>query len=308
MRTKSNKRSLSALSIMVAVMVALTLLVPTLLSGCRASEQSHKDGLGNDLTVNGTPKRIASLSPALTETVFALGLGDRMVGVSTYCNRPAEALDVEKIGDAFSINFEKLVALKPDLVLVAGTKDFETQAEQDMDRLGLPVYASGPQTVAEVLSDIENLAKVLGASKAGEDLAEDLQAEIDGIIASYTSDGAPRPKVFIVVDPDLWTVGPSSFISDVIEVAGGENILRDVPDQYLQISMEDLLTKDPDVIVVAIPEDQAGPLFALPAWDSLSAVREGRVSFVDPDLISRPGPGVVEAIKEAAAAIVPSNK
>lgn len=304
MRTKSTKRWPAALSVMVVV----ALLVPMVLSGCRASEQSHKDGLGNDFTVKGTPKRIASLSPALTETVFALGLGDKMVGVSTYCNRPAEALDVEKIGDAFSINFETLVAVKPDLVLIAGTKDFKTQAEQDMDRLGLPVYASGPQTVAEVLSDIENLAKVLGAPKAGKDLAEDLQAEMDVVTASYAADSGSKPKVFVAVDPDLWTVGPTSFVSDVIEVAGGENVLQDVPDQYLQISMEDLLTRDPDVILVAIPEDQARPLFALPAWDSLRAVREGRVSFVDSDLISRPGPGVVEGIKEVAAAIRPSDK
>lgn len=289
-------------------LTVLSLLICAVLAGCAPSQRTYKDGLGNDFVLKGAPKRIASLSPALTETVFALGLGDRMVGVSNWCNRPEEALEVEKIGDAYSINFETLVALKPDLVLVAGTKDFESQAEKDMDRLGLPAYASGPATVAEVLEDIKNLSKVLGVSKAGEDLVAELQGEIDAIIASYQAESRPPLKVFVAVDPELWTVGPTSFVSDVIRVAGGENVLSGVPDQYLQISMEDLLTKDPDVILIAVPEDQAGALTTRPGWESLRAVKKGRVSFVNPDLISRPGPGVVEGIKEVAAALRPSGK
>lgn len=302
--SKANKRWTRPAFLAWAV---LSLVFLVALAGCGPSERTFKDGLGNEFALKGTPKRIASLSPALTETVFALGLGDRMVGVSTYCNRPAEALEVEKIGDAYNINFEKLVALKPDLVLVAGTKDFESQAKKDMDRLGLPVYVSGPSTVAEVLADIENLAKVLGVEKAGKELVAKLQDQIDAATASSSGDGA-RPKVFVAIDPELWTVGSTSFISDVIRVAGGENVVGDVPDQYLQISMEDLLTKDPDVILIAVPEDQAQALMNRPGWESLRAVKEGKVSFVNPDLISRPGPGVAEGIAEVAAALAPSGK
>lgn len=270
------------------------------LAGCQLGTRTYQDGLGRTLSLKGTPKRIVSLSPALTENVFALGLGDRLVGVTAYCNRPPEAQKIEKVGDAFNVNLEKIVALKPDLVLCAGTKDFQAQYVKDMERLGIPTYVSGPSTVKEVLADLENLARVLGVEKKGRELVQKLQKEIDEISSSI-KDSGKRPRVFVVLDKDLWTVGPGSFIDDVISIAGGQNVVKDVKQQYLQISMEELLAKNPDVILVTIPKEEARALESRPGWSSLKAVQEGRVYYPNPDLVSRPSVAVVEGIKEIAS-------
>ncbi|HHX27404.1 MAG TPA: cobalamin-binding protein [Firmicutes bacterium] len=288
------KSAALVLALAIAAMVSTAFL-----AGCRRGPRTYTDGLGKTVSLEGTPKRIVSLSPALTEAVFSLGAGDRLVGVSTFCNRPPEALEIEKVGDAFTLNTEKLVSLKPDLVLVAGSRDQESQVEKDLARLGIPAWASGPSTVAEVLQDIEALSKVLGVEKKGEELAAELEEDLEAVRAAFP-EGAPRPKVFITFDSELWTSGGGSFIDDVITAAGGANIAGDVDQQYLQLSMEDLLAKDPDVILVAIPEDEAAPLIGRPGWSSLRAVKEGRVFFPNPDLVSRPGPAVVEGIKEIA--------
>ncbi|MGI6642753.1 MAG: ABC transporter substrate-binding protein [Bacillota bacterium] len=284
----------------VDVLLVLVLSV-FLISGCGTKEKTYQDSLGNDIVLKGTPKRIVSLSPALTEIVFALGAGDRLVGVTNYCNRPEDAQKIEKVGDAFNLNLEKLVSLKPDLVLIAGTRDQESQNQKDMRRLEIPAYSSGPSTVEEVFSDIESLSKVLGVDAEGEALVERLRGELDSVLANVAADPADRPSVFVAIDQDLWTVGPGSFIDEAVSLAGGRNVVDDVDLQYLQISMEDLLQRNPDVILIAIPEEVAGPLLARPGWGVLKAVSHGKVFFVNPDLISRPSPAVIEGIKELAS-------
>ncbi|HHY75163.1 MAG TPA: cobalamin-binding protein [Firmicutes bacterium] len=270
------------------------------MAACAKKPKTYVDGVGRTISLEKTPERLVSLSPALTEAVFSLGEGSRLVGVSTFCNRPEEALAIEKVGDAFTLDTEKLVSLKPDLVLVAGSRDYETQVEKDLARLGIPAWVSGPATVAEVLEDIKALSQVLGVEKKGDELVEELSRELEAVRAAIPQE-SERPKVFIAIDSELWTCGKGSFIDDVIAIAGGINIAGDVEQQYLQLSMEDLLAKDPDVILVAIPEDQAQALSTRPGWSSLTAVKEGRVFFPNPDLISRPGPAVVEGIKEIAS-------
>lgn len=286
-----------ALPLVFSLLLAISL---AFIAGCARRPKTYTDGLGRTVSLEETPKRIVSLSPALTEAVFSLGAGDRLVGVSTFCNRPEEALDIEKVGDAFTLNTEKLVSLKPDLVLVAGSRDYETQVEKDLARLGIPAWVSGPSTVAEVLEDIKALSEVLGVEKKGDELVAALSRELDAVRAAFP-EGQEKPKVFITFDSELWTSGGGSFIDDVITAAGGINVAGEVKEQYLQLSMEDLLAKDPDIILVAIPEEMAEALAARPGWSSLRAVKEGKVFFPNPDLISRPGPAVIEGIKEIAA-------
>lgn len=294
------KRSFGAAT---AALVAVLVLVPvlaSLLAGCQR-QKTFIDGTGRSVTLRGVPKRIVSLNPAHTETLFALGLADKVVGVDSYSNRPAEAVKKEKVGDAFNLNLEKLVALKPDLVILAGSKDRPPSQLKEMDRLGIPAYVSGPSTIKEVLSDIEALSKAVGAEKQGKDLVARMQKDLDAVALAAPKDTKARPRVFLAVTPDLWTVGPGSFVSDVISAAGGQNVVQDVKEQYLQVSMEDLLAKDPDVILVAVPKDEAGPLTSRPAWSNLRAVKAGKVFFVNPDLTSRPGPAVVDGVKEVAS-------
>jgi len=291
------------LSSVVAACFAL-ILVAGVFAGCTLSKKTFKDGAGRTLTLKGTPKRIVSLAPAHTETVFALGIGDRLVGVTNFCNRPLQAQKIEKVGDAFNLNREKLLSLKPDIVLCAGTAD--SQHVKTVEAMNIPAYVSSPSTVKEVFADIERIAKILGVEKQGKDLVTELQRELNSMsekVEQVKKDF--RPKVFICIDKDLWTVGPGSFMNDVLTVAGGDNIIKGVSQQYLQVSMEELLAKDPDVVLMTIPEEEYAPLKERPGWNSLRAVRERKVYFVNADLISRPGPGVVEGIKEVAAYIYP---
>ncbi len=292
----------TALSRLVCIMAILAVL---LLSGCKPQKHEFQDSLGNDIVLDKIPETLVSLSPALTETVFALGAGDRLVGVTEYCNRPEEAQQIEKVGDAFNVNMEKLVSLKPDLVLAAGNRDFESQSEKDVKRLEIPVYASGPSSVEEVFLDIEALSKVLGLEAQGKELADKLREEVEQIASQAELRAQSSPTVFVAIDETLWTVGPGSFVDEVVKLAGGKNVVDDVTEQYVQISMEDLLQKDPDVILVAIPEEYAAPLLEIPGWDHLTAVKEQRIFFVDPDLVSRPSPAVVLGIKEVYSFLYP---
>ncbi len=283
-------------------LVALLLVVVSLATSACRTEKTFTDGIGRAVKIKGTPQRIVSVNPAHTETLFSLGLGDKVVGVDEYSYRPAEAAKKEKVGDAFNLNLEKIVSLKPDLVIIAGSKDMPPAQLADMERLGIPTYVSGPSTVEEVLADIEALAKVVGAEKQGKELVEGLRKDLLAVTESL-SEASSLPRVFIVVDPNLWTVGPTSFLSDVVETAGCVNVMEREELQYLQVSMEILITKDPDAIVVTIPEDQAPALTSMPGWDSLRAVKEGKVYFVDPDIVARPGPAVVQGIKDVAEAL-----
>lgn len=298
--TISTRRSRSVgIITVVAILIIATLPVASL-SGCRR-QMTFTDGTGRTVTLKAVPKRIVSLNPAHTETLFELGLGDKVVGVDNYSYRPAEAQKKEKVGDAFNLNLEKLVSLTPDLVILAGSKDNPPSQLKEMDRLNIPAYVSGPSTVKEVLSDIESLAKAVGAEKQGRELVARMQKDLDAVAQAAPKDVSARPKVFFAIDQDLWTVGPASFVSDVISAAGGQNVVQDVKQQYLQISMEDLLVKDPDVILVAIPESEAAALSSRPGWGDLGAVRAGKVYFVNPDLTSRPGPAVADGVKEIAS-------
>jgi len=275
-------------------------------SGCKPKEMTFSDGAGRTLRLRGIPKRIVSLSPAYTETVFELGLGDRLLGVSNSCNRPPEAQRIEKVGDAFNVNLEKIVAIKPDIVLCAGTP--ETKYIQEIERLGIPTYVSNPSTIKEVLEDVKRVSKVLGVEKKGEELASRIQKEIDAASSWWSKGNQAKPQVFVVIDSDLWTVGPGSFIHDMLSLAGGENIMKSVAQPYLQVSMEEVLTKDPDVIVVTIPKEQYKALESRPGWSSLRAVKQGKVFFVNPDLVSRPGPSLAEGLRELASQLQSSRE
>ena len=277
----------------------MVLALASAAAGC-SSKVTFSDGTGRSVTLKGIPKRIISLSPACTETLFALGAGDKIVGVDSYSYWPVEAQQKEKVGDAFNLNLEKIVSLKPDLIILAGSKGAPPSQLKDMDRLGIPAYVSAASTVKEVLADIERLAGVIGAQKQGKELVAKIQKDLDQVAASIPKDASKRPKVLFLVDADLWTVGPASFVGDIVATAGGRNVVEDPKQEYLQISMEQVLAADPDVILLAIPEGQEKALVARPGWSELRAVREGKVYFVNGDLTSRPGPSVAEGVKEVA--------
>jgi len=306
-----NSRRLSSLRL-VRLVIALSLAGLSLAGalttgGCLLGPRAVTvtDDAGRVLTLDRAPERIVSMAPSNTEILFALGLGDRVVGVTTYCNYPPEAAAVEKVGDAYSPDYEKIVSLRPDLVVAVGTAD--SDLVKGLEGYGLKVLVLQAATVDQVASDILLVGKVCRADKAAEKLAAKLQQRLAAVKERLAAvSAAPRPTVFWCLDRGLWTVGPKSFVSDIIKLAGGQNIGDSLGMAYGQFSLETLLQTDPDVIIIPVL-DQSVPaeLAKLPGWSTLKAVREGRVYQIDPDIVSRPGPRVADAVEQVAALLHP---
>lgn len=273
------------------------------IGSCSHKAQTFLDGIGRTIELKHTPERLVSLSPAHTEILFALGLGDKVVGVSNWCNKPQGALEKEKVGDAFNLNKEILVSLNPDIVFIPGDED--SQMVKEIEELDIVTYVSNPETVDDVFDDITKVAEVTGTNLKGEQLVVQLKQELKQLAQVIETHVAVKPEVLVVIDQELWTVGPGSFINEVLALAGGNNIIKDKNMAYLQISMEDVLIKNPDVILITIPEELVEDLVSRPGWGELSAVKEEKVYFVDDDLISRPGPSIIDGVKHIARHLYP---
>jgi iron complex transport system substrate-binding protein len=263
-----------------------------------------EDGVGNVITFESAPQRIVSLAPNHTEVLYALGLGERVVGVTEYCNYPPEAAEKPKVGDFVNTDLELVVGLEPDLVLATTMHMAETvPALQDR---GLVVFVLDPQSVDSVLDEIRVLGEITGQEAEADALIADMQARIDAVQEKVA--GAPRPKVFWELGPELFTVGPGTFVDDLIDLAGGENVAADADASWPQLSVEAIVLKDPDVIVLA--DHNYGQTVEMvkerPGWEDIAAVREGRViEIVDDDIVSRPGPRLVEGVEFLARALHP---
>ena len=242
----------------------------------------------------GEVRRIISLAPSTTEILYALGAGDRVVGVDQYSDWPPEAAKVARVGSDLSPSVERIVALKPDVVFIA-TSANSRELPAELERLGIHVVISHVATLDELWGDIAATADAVGRHDSGVALVAELRARVAGIHARVAA--LPPPKVAVVVWAEpLTIVGGHSFVDDVIRAAGGDNIAGDSQQPYPQYSMERLLARAPEVIVVG--SHKGGPTLApLTAHTSLPAVKNGRVHSVDGDLLFRPGPRLVEGVE-----------
>lgn len=275
-----------------------------LFPGCRSREnqvpnlvenQIHLDDLGRRVSVSKSPSRIISLAPNITETLFALGLGDRVIGVTTYCDFPAEAKTKEKIGDTIKPNLERIIALQPDLVLLSTSSQLEKITHQ-LDQLAIPVYITNPRTVTEVVSSIRKLGEVTGTSSRAEELASSMQQQISAI---KQSEQHPRVLYVLQLSP-LITAGKNTFINDLINLAGGISISGEETTDYPQFSRETVIARAPEVII--LPESHGSEIVDLESvkktFVTTPAVKNNRIVTINPDLIDRPGPRIVEGLAE----------
>lgn len=285
--------------------VALSLMLCLVAAACStgrdlsSSGRAFTDELGRNIKVRENPQRIVSLAPSITETLFALGLGDRIVGVTSYCDYPPEAAQKEKVGDTLKPSIEKIVALKPDLVIASTSSQLE-QFVRDLDKVGIPVYVSNPRDVAGVLASIETIGEITGAHDRARDLIASLRARISAI-ESGLAEVKERPKVLFIlgVEP-LITVGGKSFIDELISRAGGESISSDVEAEYPQYSLESAVARRPEIIFLQTGESK------LPERLSQTpAARDNRVFQLDDNLLMRPGPRIVDGLEQMAARIQP---
>ena len=290
------------------IAILLSILV-TVFTGCQPKfvPGTYTDDMGREVSIDKVPQRIVSHVPSITETLFALGLGDRVVGVSDYCDYPEEAKLKPSIGNYFNPSLEPIVALEPDLVLTDG----HSESIKGLEALGIAFFVIDPKDIDGILEDIELLGKITGVQKK----ARALVSEINGRFAQIASqvEGAPRVRVFYVFDAtDLnnpWTAGPGSFVDALITMAGGENIAAQAPGAWVQFSVEQLVSSDPEIIMIdtihgtAIVSEEE--LRAHPAWREITAVKQRRIYTVDGDLVNRSGPRIVEGLEEIAKIIHP---
>ncbi len=261
------------------------------------------DGAGREVTIDAEPQRILSLGPSATETLFALGRGDRLVGRTDWCNFPEAALEVPSVGSLFPPDYERILATEPDLVvMIEGSVDVRERLEQEY---GLTVFVYAPATFEQLFAQMVTLGEALNAREAAEAMVAEIRGEVEAIEAK-TASVTERPVVFYEVWPDpLLTAGPGSFIDDMIRIAGGINAAGDADSAWPPFSVEELLAADPDVIVTGSPE-MAQDVLSRPGWESIKAVREGRVYGVpNEDIVVRPGPRLVEGLRWFAETLHP---
>ena len=264
------------------------------------------DDVDRLITVAEAPQRIISLAPSHTEILYELGLGDRIVGVTSYCNFPPEADGVPHVGGFSDVDFEQVVGLAPDLVLASTIHMAEVVPR--LEDLGITVFVIHPPTVHAVLDAILTAGLITGRSIVAAQLVAGLQDRIDAVLEAIA--GASPPKVFWELGPDLYTAGPGSFIDDLIQLAGGRNVAAGASSQWPQLSVEAIVMANPDVLVLADHNygETAEKVADRPGWGELEAVKKGRiVELSDDDLFSRPGPRIVDALEFLARAFHPGR-
>ena len=250
-----------------------------------------QDDLGRSVKLRERVSRVVSLAPSLTESIYAVGAGDRLVGVTTYCNYPEAAKAVEKVGDTQTPNIERIVALRPDVVFVSTASQLEAFMNT-LDQQSIAVYVMDSKSLADVIDDLRTLGGVLGNEKPAELLTAGLEDRIKAVRSRE-----PR-RVFIQISNEpLFTIGKDSFLTEVVEKAGGESVTKDVPSGYPKLSKETASAMNPDVLILSDSEDNREPNAA---FKNSEAVKNGRVYRIDPDIISRPGPRLVDALEQIA--------
>ncbi len=262
----------------------------------------------------GSPQRIVSLAPSLTETLFALDVGDRVVGVTRYCANPSDVQRLPKIGGHLDPNFEAIVALEPDLVVLIPSGEANGRR---LRSLGLPVLEVDQHDVDSLLGSISVLAAACGVETRGEQLRADIEQRLAEV--SVVVEGAPRLRTVVAVGHDIsggvvravWAAGPDTFYSGVLEIAGGVNAVEGGIVRYPELSREGLVALDPDVVldVVAGVEERGFEIAQVTeGWRRLTelrAVRDDRVRVLEGDLMVVPGPRLPEMVREVARALHP---
>jgi len=286
----------------------LALIVAGLGAGARVSAAGEvTDMLGRRVRIPEHAARIVSLAPSITETVFVLGEGDRLIGVTDYCDYPPEATRKARIGGISNPNFEAILALRPDLIIATSESNYAEHVER-LVSLGLPVYVVRPVDWETVLESIERIGDVLGRDAVGRAQVAAMRRDADAIGRAVA--GSPRPRVLYVVWPNpLIAPGRDTLINDLIRRAGGDSVTGDEPLLYPRLSLETVVERRPDRIIVG-RHGQETVEELLRGWERLSsvtAVREGRVYGVDGNLVHRPGPRMVEALRALARVIHPER-
>jgi len=260
------------------------------------------DDLDRRITVPVKVTRVVSLAPNLTESIFAVGAGDRLVGVTTFCNYPEQAQEIAKIGDTMNPNMESIIALKPDVVFVSTASQIENFTKT-LEANGIAVYVTNPSDLSEVLTGLVKLGELLGTTEQAGALFSDLKARQMKVVSKVGSEYPSDVFVQISKEP-LFTIGKQSFLNMVISFAGGNSVTGEIDSAYPKLSKETALALNPEVIILSDSDDNKE---ANEAFKNSPAVKNGRVYKVNADLLSRPGPRLVDALEQIAKQLHPEK-
>jgi len=275
-------------------------------NGAAPALREVTDETGRVVKIPQPVRRIVSLAPSLTETVYALGLQERLVGDTDYCDYPPDAAKKHKVGGAINPNMEEVASLKPDVVLVVKSLN-RLETVRALEQLGIPVYATDPHTVNDVITSMKKLSGVLGADDAGARLDEKLEGRLAAVHEKLN--GVPVKRVlFAVWTEPLISVGRKTFIADVLEHAGATSVVESKQD-WPQFSLEEAVRLQPEYLVFASSHSETvkndvEALAAKPAWSAMDAVKKRKIAIVS-DAINRPGPRIVDAVEELARQLHP---
>ena len=263
------------------------------------------DDLDRKLYIAKPPKRIVSLAPSITEILFAIGLDEEIVGVTDFCNFPAQALTKPKV--AYSQpNLEALVALEPQLVL-APPSFLRADLLAKLEQLKIPTFVLESKTVEGIFGHIQLLGRMVGHAPEANAYTAAMRKQIADLTKRVQ--GRSRPTLLYVLNSEpLITVGPGSFIHHLIELAGGRNAAERANAPYPRLTMEEVLTQNPDILLFPIGEYEGIPQAEQDRWkrwDSLRAVQEGKLFQVQSDLLNRPGPRVIEGLRHLVKLLHP---
>jgi iron complex transport system substrate-binding protein len=264
------------------------------------------DDRGKQVTLATAPRRIVSVAPSATEIVFALGAEDRLVAVDDFSDFPAAARALPKVGGTRT-SPERIIAHRPDLILAVTQGNLAPGLEAQ----GQAVIVFDASDIDGVYRNIELVGRVVGREKAAEELVARMRARIDAV-AAKTKGITAKPRVLHEVDATdparIFVAGPNNFIDSMITVAGGVNVAANAQRKFPQLSAEEIVRADPQVIVLGDAKygTSVEQVKARPGWQVIDAVRSGRILPIDPDIVSRPGPRLADGVEEYAKLLHPS--
>ena len=273
--------------------------------------QNLVDDHGDKTSLTAYPEKIISVAPSCTEILYAIGAGDKVVGVTTYDDYPYDFAawiasgNMSSVGDFTSPNMEVIISLNPDLILASGGVQ-----EDDVNTLrdyGYKVLVLDPTSVDGILNNIELVGNATGKQAEAAALINNLTSRINAVAETVAN--AAKPEVYYETyyeTTSSWTIGAEAWQNELVEKAGGTNIFGDQPTDYYQYQVEALIDRNPDVIVLPAEGMGTGTQAALedvkkrPGWDTMNAVQNDRIYQINPNIIERAGPRIVDAIEQMA--------
>jgi iron complex transport system substrate-binding protein len=309
-------RGLTLIALLAVTLVAVALAVAAL-GGCSSSTDETSaasspaaagpitvtDDAGKTVTLDAPATKVVSIAPANTEIAFALCAGDKVVGDTTYCDYPAEAKDIAKIGDFSNPSMEKIVALEPELVLVAG--GIQENLVNKLEKLGVAVYMVDPTNLEELYGSLQDVGDLMGVSGNATTVVNDMKSQVAAVEEKVA--GAETPKTFLeIYGQPLMTAGTGTFIDDLITKAGGVNVGATAGEGFPEYNAEKLIEEDP-AVYVAMKGSMTDPaaIAKRAGYDQLSAVQNGAVFVIEDNLVARPGPRLVLGLQQLAQMIHP---